>query len=109
MGEIDVGENAPDPDGWAVTGEARAAVFRNLLEFAPDAIVITGDDGRIRLVNTQAEVMFGYGRGELLGRPVEILLPERLRVIHSEHRACYSAQSRTRPMGAGLDLAAQGW
>jgi PAS domain S-box-containing protein len=107
MSEIDTGENERGPDDWAVTGEARDAIFRNLLEFAPDAIVITGDDGCIRLVNTQAEVMFGYERGELLGQPVEILLPESLKATHPVHRDRYSAQLRTRPMGAGLDLAAR--
>ena len=67
MAEPDDGEDATGSDGWAVTAEAREAIFRGLLEFAPDAIVIIGDDGRIRLVNSQAEVMFGYERGELLG------------------------------------------
>ena len=107
MAEIDGRENAHSAEDRAVSAEARAAIFRSLLEFAPDAIVVIGGDGRIRLANTQAEAMFGYARGELLGQPVEVLLPESLKSIHSEHRRHYSAQLRTRPMGVGLDLAAR--
>ena len=106
MAEIDAG-SANNSHHRAVTGDAREALFRGLLEFAPDAIVIIGGDGRIRLVNTQADVMFGYDRGELLGQPVEVLLPDRFKSTHFEHRGHYSIQPRTRPMGAGLDLAAR--
>src|SRR5262249_42546409 len=58
------------------------ARFRSLLEAAPDAIVITGADGRIVLVNSQAERLFGYRREELVGQPVEVLLPGHLRTRH---------------------------
>ncbi len=75
-----------------------------LLEAAPDAMIITDHDGRILLVNRQAEVLFGYDRQELVGRPVEVLIPERYRGPHLAHRAMYAAAPRTRPMGAGLDL-----
>ncbi|MBI3950424.1 MAG: PAS domain S-box protein, partial [Acidobacteria bacterium] len=80
------------------------AKFRGLLELAPDAIVGVGSGGRIVLVNAQTENMFGYSRAELLGQPVEMLLPERFRGAHEEHRAGYYSEPRTRPMGAGLDL-----
>jgi PAS domain S-box-containing protein len=75
-----------------------------LLELAPDAIVGIGRDGVILLVNAQVEALFGYEREELLGQPVEILVPERLRTAHGSHRAGYFDDPRTRPMGAGLDL-----
>jgi PAS domain S-box-containing protein len=79
--------------------------FEALLESAPDAVVITDPDGRIVLVNAQTEKLFGYPRGELLGRPVETLLPARLQARHVGHRTGYLASPVTRPMGAGLQLA----
>jgi len=85
----------------AKTSEAN---FRGLLESAPDAIVSTDKKGRIVLVNSQAEKMFGYNRDELLGKLVEILLPERLRDSHFGHRAHYVSDPRTRSMGTGLEL-----
>lgn len=78
--------------------------FRILLETAPDAIVIVDEDGRIATVNSQAETMFGYGREEVLGRKLEILLPERLRKRHESHREGFSSMPLLRPMGSGLDL-----
>jgi protein-histidine pros-kinase len=75
-----------------------------LLEFAPDAIVGIRADGRIEIANSQVERLFGWEREELLGRPVEILVPERLRGVHEGHRAGYFKAPRTRPMGAGLEL-----
>lgn len=84
--------------------QAAEARFRGLLEAAPDAIVGVDRDGCIVLVNTQTEKMFGYCREELLGRPVEMLLPERLRDQHVEHRVGYVAHPHTRSMGVGLDL-----
>src|SRR5205823_4454567 len=73
-------------------------------ESAPDALVIVGQDGRIVLVNSEAERLFGYSRDELLGQPIEILVPQRYRTAHPGHRCGYFAEPRTRPMGAGLDL-----
>ena len=81
--------------------------FQALLESAPDAIVIVDGRGRIMITNSQAERMFQYDRSELIDRPVEILLPERLRARHAQHRAVYSAEPHTRPMGSGLDLVAR--
>lgn len=78
--------------------------FRALLEAAPDAMVIVDDGGVIRLVNAQTEALFGYPRHELLGRPIEILVPERFRAQHPGHRLGYSANQQVRPMGASLDL-----
>lgn len=84
--------------------EASEAKFRELLEVAPDAILLVGEDGRIRLANREAERMFGYGSSELQGVTIEALIPERFRHEHIEHRARYYRESRTRPMGIGLDL-----
>ena len=78
--------------------------FRNLLESAPDAIVIVDRAGKIQLVNAQTEKLFGYLRTELLGQQVEILVPERFHSEHSGHRDKYSHSPRSREMGAGLNL-----
>jgi PAS domain S-box-containing protein len=80
------------------------ARFRGLLEAAPDAMVIVGPDGRIALVNSQTEKVFGYQREELIGQTIEILIPDRFRGGHPEKRGSYFAEARTRPMGAGLEL-----
>jgi protein-histidine pros-kinase len=74
------------------------------LEFAPDAVVIIEPNGAIALVNAQTEELFGYPRGELIGKKVEILLPERFRRVHIAHRSNYLSEPRTRPMGASLEL-----
>ncbi|MGH9713445.1 MAG: PAS domain S-box protein [Candidatus Acidiferrales bacterium] len=78
--------------------------FRDLLESAPDAIVIVSEDGLITITNAQTEKLFGYRREELLGQPVEILVPERFRGKHHGHRAGFFTAPRARSMGAGLEL-----
>ncbi len=79
--------------------------FKGVLEAAPDATIAVRSDGRIAVVNTLAEKLFGYGRDEMLGQPVEILVPEDARSAHCRHREGYVARPTTRPMGAGLELA----
>jgi diguanylate cyclase (GGDEF)-like protein/PAS domain S-box-containing protein len=81
--------------------------YQDLVESAPDAILVVNRSGSIDLVNRQAEALFGYAREELLGQPVELLVPERARLAHPSHRASYFADPRTRPMGVGLDLTAR--
>jgi PAS domain S-box-containing protein len=81
------------------------AKFRALLEAAPDAIVGVNTDGRIVLVNSQTEALFGYPRDQLLGQPVEMLVPEAARAVHPHHRDGYFTHPITRPMGAGMELA----
>jgi PAS domain S-box-containing protein len=80
------------------------AKFRALLESAPDAMVIVDDTGAIVLVNAQTERLFGYVRAELLGQPVEILVPGRYRGAHRGHRIGYFGAAHARPMGVGLEL-----
>jgi PAS domain S-box-containing protein len=86
------------------TAESRAAEFRDLLEAAPDAMVIADAQGRIRLVNAQTEAVFGHGRADLIGKPVEILMPERYRERHARHRPAFFADPRARPMGSAIEL-----
>ena len=85
-------------------GRALEAKYRGLLETVPDAIVMVNNMGRIILVNGQAEALFGYKREQLIGKPVELLLPERYQIGHSSHRQNYFAGPKTRTMGAGLEL-----
>ncbi|MCC7368043.1 MAG: PAS domain S-box protein [Chloroflexi bacterium] len=84
--------------------EALEARMRGLLDAAPDAMVGVNQDGYIVLANLQTFRMFGYAREELLGQPVEFLVPERFRAAHQGHRQGYFADPRTRPMGASLEL-----
>jgi len=80
------------------------AKYRGLLDSTPDAIIMVNTTGRIVLLNGQAEEVFGYPRRDLIGQPVEILLPERFRGGHVGYRGNFLSQPRARPMGAGLEL-----
>ncbi len=80
------------------------AKFRDLLESAPDAMVIVNAEGTIELVNAQVERLFGYAREELLGEQVETLVPDRFGDRHADHRSIYRTDPRARSMGAELEL-----
>jgi PAS domain S-box-containing protein len=87
--------------------ESPEAKFEGILEAAPDAMVVVDGSGRIIVVNSQTEKVFGYKRDELLGQPIEMLVPDRYRGGHPGKRDAYSNNPKTRPMGAGLDLFAR--
>jgi PAS domain S-box-containing protein len=110
--EVDV-RSAPRPGGgWLLmasdlTQSKAESRFRELLEAAPDAIIEVDQEGRIVLLNAATEAIFGYRREELLGEPVERLIPEGARGRHHAHRAAYWANPVTRPMGFGMILLAR--
>jgi len=81
-----------------------ATIFRNLLEAAPDAIVVVDREGTMMFSNARTEALFGYRPEELLGKKIEILVPERFRGVHREHRNAFSAEHRARSMGEGALL-----
>lgn len=80
------------------------ALFEHLFESTPDANMLVDEQGLITAVNHQAEIYFGYLREELLGQPIEMLLPEEFRQRHQNHRNRYNQSPRLRPMGVGLEL-----
>jgi protein-histidine pros-kinase len=75
-----------------------------LLNSAPDGIVIVNSKGEIAVVNSQAEILFGYGRQELIGQSIEILIPTRFGQAHLKHRGSFLAEPHVRPMGRDLEL-----
>ena len=79
-------------------------LFHGFLEAAPDAVVIIDGDGLIVQVNSQTEKLFGYRREELLGRPLEVLMPERFRRAHVGNRRAFPADPQPRSMGRSLEL-----
>jgi len=80
------------------------AMYEGLFEFAPDAIVVVNREGRIVQVNKRTESLFGYSREELLHSGPDILVPERFREKHKEHRRMFMAEPHVRPLGTGLEL-----
>ena len=94
----------PRPD--AARSERRGSTFERFLDLVPDAILVVGDDGSVVLANEQAEKLFGFEPGTLLGETVEALVPPRFREVHRDHRHAYFEQPGRRPMGAGIGLSA---
>ena len=86
------------------TAGTTESFFRNLLETAPDAMIIVDRRGRIVIVNSQTERMFGYLREDMYGEPVEMLLPGELRHSHVKSRSGYTVDPHVRPMGRGMEL-----
>lgn len=78
--------------------------FSALLDAAPDATVIVDSSGIIQMINLQTENLFGYSRAEMLGQPVEILIPRELRLKHVQHRGDFMKSAKVRAMGAGIEL-----
>lgn len=88
-----------------ITARKRAEEkFKGLLESAPDAMFIVDSQGKIQIVNSQAEILFGYPREELFGQTIEMLIPKRFRGKHLAHRTDYFSDPKTRTMGVGLEL-----
>ena len=81
-----------------------SALVRSVLDSLPDAMVIIDASGKILFANAQVEALFGFKRDDIVGGPVEVLLPERFRQRHVRHRSGYTDNVRVRPMGMGLDL-----
>lgn len=107
--EVQVGVEALDKgDSWQEIGSAplhqQAEMLRLALEASPTGMLMLDDDGRIVLVNAQVEKLFGYPRGELIGVPVEKLVPPRFRAAHPAFRQSFLMKPSARPMGAGRDL-----
>lgn len=105
MRDTDTGTVASGETNEHAKTESPDSFYRDLLDAAPDAMIIVDGDGWIAIVNAEAEKMFGYSRGQMLGEYIEILLPERYRNRHTSHRDNYVDAPRVRGMGVGMELA----
>ena len=97
---------APGPAGEERAHRLDTALYVKLLETAPDAMIVIDAAGLVVFTNSQGERIFGYARDELIGKPVETLVPERLRASHRSHRSDYAKQPSARPMGDDMTLIA---
>lgn len=82
-------------------------MIRGVIEAAPSAMILVNPEGKITLINAQVEAVFGYARQEVIGQPMEILVPERFRSHHSDYRNSFFADPKVRMLGAGRDLFGQ--
>jgi PAS domain S-box-containing protein len=101
------GGEPTNPRSPLVAAEPQQAVLdfsQRLLDTAPDAIVVVDAAGCLMLVNLQAERLFGYARQDLIGKHVELLVPERFRAVHVKHRVGFVVAPKVRPMGYGMEL-----
>ncbi len=108
--QLETGDTSDESDALRTELDAcraREAAAQRLLDAAPDAIVVVNRAGRIVRVNSQAEDLFGYRRDELLGEPIELLVPESMRASHEAHRRGFFDKPSARPMGARLELFAR--
>jgi PAS domain S-box-containing protein len=104
-GQVDHPHSRPESDQAGVSDEqltSESALV--LVEASPDGLLLVDEAGIILLANQKIEEMFGYDRAELIGRPVEVLVPDRARQVHTAHRIRYRAAPQGRPMGVGLEL-----
>src|SRR5664279_3697659 len=92
---------------WGNRVPSKTTRLEHLLEAVPDALVGMDQKGVIRFVNRQTETLFGYDRDDLIGRHIDILLPETLYAVYAQHREDYFADPRTRSSGLDLELTAQ--
>jgi len=106
MSDLDHKSDLPG-DGTDATLLADPSLLESLFEYAPDAILLVDQVGRIRRVNAQVEAIFGHARGALLGAPIETLVPRAARSRHVGHREAYAAAPHARPMGSGAELQGQ--
>jgi PAS domain S-box-containing protein len=91
--------------GTSQAGTSKSAQqFENLLEAVPDAMVGVDPAGVIRFVNRRTELLFGYNRDDLVGAPLETLVPDSFRQVHTAHRQGFFAEPETRAMGLNLEL-----
>ena len=95
--------NSTANPGDEIAEASSDAYFRNLLESAPDAMIIIDESGRIVIANGQAITMFGYPRADLIGMQIEELMPAKYRDRHIDHRGSYIAAARIRPMGGDAE------
>jgi diguanylate cyclase (GGDEF)-like protein/PAS domain S-box-containing protein len=79
-------------------------IYQRIFEYTPDALFVTDQAGHIVLANAQAETLFGYDRSELIGQPVEMLIPPRFTARHTDHRTRYMSEAHSRPMGGAAEL-----
>jgi PAS domain S-box-containing protein len=97
-------------DTWRQINDQIALKSEVLAKFVgaiPVAFIVADDMGLIYLINHQTELLFGYDQTELIGQPVEILIPENLREIHVKHRVAYAEAPHSRAMGSGSQLKAR--